>query len=67
VVSEYRARFAKGKLGSEALGIEFRAAVKEPDPAAARRVALELQRLHPGTPQTEAATRWLKEHSQGTR
>jgi len=57
----YRARFARGQLASEAAGIAFRAAVQEGDLETARRSAALLQRRHPGTPQAEAAARWLQE------
>jgi hypothetical protein len=66
-LASYRGRFPRGKLAAEGLGIEFRAAVQQTDHAAAQRIARELQRRHPGTPQAGAAARWLQERAQGDR
>jgi hypothetical protein len=66
-LASHRARFPRGKLAGESLGIEFRAAVQQADHAAAHRIARELQRRHPGTPQAEAAARWSKERRQSER
>jgi ferric-dicitrate binding protein FerR (iron transport regulator) len=66
-LASYRRRFPRGKLAAEGLGIEFRAAVQQVDHVAAQRIARELQRRHPGTPQAEAAARWQQERAQGGR
>ena len=59
-LASYHARFPRGKLAAEALGIEFRAALQQDDVRAARRIAQQLQRRHPDTPQAQAAARWSR-------
>ncbi len=59
-LASYHARFPRGKLAAEALGIEFRAALQQNDLRAARRIAQQLQRRHRETPQAQAAERWSR-------
>jgi hypothetical protein len=63
-VEEHRRRFPRGTLASEALGIDFRAALQQHDRAAARRLAAELQRRFPDAAQTAAASAWLHAQAQ---
>ena len=55
-----RSRFGRGFFGAEAAWIEVQARSEEGDRAGARRAARRLVRRYQGTPQSEAAARWLE-------
>jgi hypothetical protein len=59
-LASHASRFPRGKLAGEAAGIELRTALQAEDYAAAERVARHLVERYAGTPQAEAASRWLR-------
>jgi hypothetical protein len=65
-LASHASRFPGGKLASEAAGIELRTALQAEDDTAAERVARRLVEHYAGTPQAEAASRWLRARESST-
>jgi hypothetical protein len=66
-LASHARRFPEGKLASEAAGIELRTALQAKDYSTAERVARRLAEHYAGTPQAEAASRWLHARESSTR